>query len=181
MVSFDLVVAHDNEFGIGKDNDLLWSLPEDMHYFKQLTTASSDKAKQPIVIMGRNTYESIPEKFRPLPNRISIVVSRSAQYSDKHVHTATSSDHALELAAELVAQNKAESIFCIGGGQLYASMINHPACRQLFVTRVDKTFDADTFFPQYTQTFNKTHESPCFQSSTGLAYQFLIYQSKSFS
>ncbi|MDC0036677.1 dihydrofolate reductase [bacterium] len=180
MVAVDIVVAHDNELGIGKDNALLWQLPEDMRYFKTLTTQTSSTSKQSVVIMGRKTYESIPDKFRPLPNRLSIVVSRSAQYSEKQVYTATSCDQALDIAADLVAQKKAESIFCIGGGQLYASMIDHPACRQLFVTRVDKTFDADTFFPKYTHAFEKTHESPCFQSSTGLSYQFLIYQSKLF-
>jgi len=74
---FKIVVAHDLNRGIGKNNGLPWHIKEDMRYFKKLSTETSNKKKKNVVIMGRKTYESIPEKFRPLEDRINIILSKT--------------------------------------------------------------------------------------------------------
>jgi len=93
MRNFSIILAVDNENGIGKSGDLAWSIPEDMKYFKDTTTNTKDPKKQNAVIMGRKTWDSIPKKHRPFKNRKNFVLSRSyengsqnpdgaAQYSD---------------------------------------------------------------------------------------------------
>jgi len=113
MKKFSIILAVDNENGIGKCGDLAWSIPEDMKYFKDTTTNTKDPKKQNAVIMGRKTWESIPKKYRPFKNRKNFVLSRSyengthnpdgaAQYSDF--------DACLEAVS---AMNDVEEIFVI--------------------------------------------------------------------
>ena len=106
---FQLVVAATRQLGIGKDVTLPWKLPGDMKYFKELTTKTSDTAKQNAVIMGRATWESIPPKFRPLKNRLNLVLSRkrsakqpgdaASSCSDGSV-ICSSIEHALDFLAD---------------------------------------------------------------------------------
>lgn len=154
MTHFDIVVAHDLNNAIGHKNNLLCHIPEDMAYFKQLTSKTKDNNKHNIVILGRKTYESIPEKFRPLQNRINIVIS-SKNNNYKNTLHASSPENALELASKLQTTNKAENIFCIGGSQIYKSLILHKQCRYLYATLIHKTFEADAFFPHYINDFTQ--------------------------
>src|SRR3989304_9524647 len=92
---------------LGKDNKLLWHIPEDMKRFKDLTTNQ-------VVIMGRKTYESLPPKYRPLPKRVNIVVTRDQNYSSEGAFVA----HSVEEAIEKSREHRKE-IFIIGGAQIY--------------------------------------------------------------
>ena len=78
QLTFQLVVAATRKLGIGKHGSMPWKLPGDMAYFKELTSKTADSSKQNAVIMGRKTWESIPLKFRPLPGRINVVLTRNA-------------------------------------------------------------------------------------------------------
>lgn len=80
---FKIIVCVDNQNGIGKSNSLPWTIKEDMLFFKQKTLEIKNKNKKNCVIMGRKTYQSIPEKYRPLKNRINIVLSKSNVIEDK--------------------------------------------------------------------------------------------------
>jgi dihydrofolate reductase len=125
---------------IGRNNKLPWSvqLRPDMKHFVDLTSGHP-------VIMGRNTWESIPEKYRPLPGRENIIVSR--QLRGKRIPgawRAYSLDCALEIAGELVSTHEA---FVIGGGQLYAEAL--PRAHRLYLTLVDEDAGGDRFFPEY--------------------------------
>jgi dihydrofolate reductase len=140
MKNFTIVVATDSELGIGKTGALPWRLKEDMKHFRELTTSGGGANS---VIMGRKTWESIPEKFRPLPGRTNIVLSRSS------VPAGAITLGSLDAALEVPADRK----FVIGGGQIYAEAIDHPACTELIVTKVDKSFDCDVFFPRYEDNF----------------------------
>lgn len=137
----NLIVAYDRNRGIGRDNQLLWHLADDMSFFKKMTTNQ-------VVIMGRKTYESLPERFRPLPNRINIVITRSdiqSIYSDLiYVHTA---DEAIRRAVEY--QDK--DVFVIGGGQIYKEML--PFVQTIYATEVEALLDADTFFASLDATW----------------------------
>ena len=148
MTPFDIVVAADADRGIARGGALPWHLPGDLAHFKSLTSAARSPAQRNVVIMGRATWESIPARFRPLSGRINIVVSRRATPATlalpRGVHLASSLDAALALAAELTPT---DSVFVIGGGQLYAEAVRHPACRRVYYTRIAARFACDTFFP----------------------------------
>jgi len=133
---------------LGKDNKLLWNIPEDFKRFKDLTSGH-------IVIMGRKTYESLPEKFRPLPNRISIVVTRNNQftilarsYKDSKVVICNSLEAAIQKAKSYKSQVTSFEVFIIGGASIYAQGIT--CADKLYLTLIDKEYpDADAFFPEY--------------------------------
>lgn len=149
-MTFDVVVAHDLNRGIGCNNELPWQCSTDMKHFKTLTIGTNETMKN-TVIMGRKTWESLPETYRPLPNRDNIVLSKTiTEISGASV--AHSLDHALEMA------NPNASIFVIGGAQIYQEALAHPACHTLHVTKIFKRCECDAFFPDY-DTFKCTYAS----------------------
>jgi dihydrofolate reductase len=137
---FAIVVAIDDNYGIGKDGTLPWRLKEDMRHFKELTTSGAEMNS---VIMGRKTWESIPAKFRPLPGRVNVVLSRNGYDGASTVRA--SLDEALQVPAG--------KVFVIGGGAIYEEAIKHPLCTELWLTRVSGDFNCDTRFPRYEKLF----------------------------
>ncbi|MFM7308973.1 MAG: dihydrofolate reductase [Flavobacteriales bacterium] len=136
-----LVAAIGEKNELGKDNALLWHLQSDMRFFKELTTGH-------YVAMGRKSFESIPKKFRPLPNRVNIIISRNPDYMFEECYTCTSLSEATALAEE----HGAETLFIIGGGQIYAQALATNRIDEMYITQVQATFeDADVFFPEITQ------------------------------
>jgi len=122
---------------LGKDNELLWRIPDDLKRFKELTTGHP-------IIMGSKTYESIG---KPLPNRTNIVLTKDSDYEAP----GTIVVHSLEEAFEK-AEN--EEIFVIGGGQIYALAL--PYADKLYLTLIDDKKEGDTFFPDYSAFTKKT-------------------------
>ncbi len=125
--------------GIGYLGDLLYHLPEDMRHFKELTTDT-------VVIMGRATWQSLPEKFRPLPHRINIVITRDSNFEATGAQIAHSLDEALEKAYEY-----AQEIYIIGGAQIYTLAL--PKTDHLHLTLIKGNKQADTLFPEYEKDF----------------------------
>ena len=160
--SFHVIVAHDLNRGIGIDNKIPWHLPVDMAYFKKTTTTAT-KGKQNAVIMGRKTWESIPEKFRPLPDRVNIVLSKSVQSIDGAL-VADSLDTALQQCEINVA---IDQVFVIGGSQIYDLALQHKDCDTLYVTKVFRTFDCDAYFSEYKPMFECTYTSNTWVTSNG--------------
>ena len=157
---FSIIVAHDLNLGIGIDNTLPWKLAADMAHFKKITTETKDPTKQNVVIMGRNTYESLPEKFRPLPNRYNIILSRNATLSTPDtISKKMSLDAALEWASNGPLSDQFETLFVIGGATLYKEAIKHPRCEKLIVTKIHQLYDCDAFFPPYTVLYKETWKS----------------------
>tara|TARA_B100000963_G_scaffold70781_1_gene58999 strand:+ start:7727 stop:8227 length:501 start_codon:yes stop_codon:yes gene_type:complete len=130
-----LIVAVSENKVIGKDNDLVWHLPNDMKFFKDVT-------KGHFVIMGRRNYESIPHKYRPLQNRTNVIVTRQDNYKAKGCLIVNSVEEAIELAQK--AGDK-ES-FIIGGGQIYKHAIVKNLVNRIYLTRVHTEIDGDTYF-----------------------------------
>ena len=128
---------------IGRDNQLLWQIPEDLTRFKKLTSGHP-------VIMGRKTWESLPEKFRPLPGRTNIVITRDASYEAPGAHIATTIEDALTQAKALAGS---EEIFIIGGQQIYEMAL--PFADRLYLTIIENDAGGDTFFPPYETEFTK--------------------------
>lgn len=145
MRRFSIVVAADEASGIGKDGQLPWRLAGDMAYFKKLTTEPPDSGRRNAVIMGRKTWDSIPARFRPLPERINVVISNNTALPlPDGVIRAGSLDHALQAVDEIAAVGR---IFVIGGGEIFRQAIAHPRLESVYLTRVHTTLECDTFFP----------------------------------
>ena len=171
MRKFDIVVAVDQKLGIGKSGDMPWHLPADLAYFKKLTTSTELPRRENVVIMGRKTWESIPETFRPLPGRINVVLSSQDLHLPEGVQTASSLDDALAL---IQVQEDVERVFVIGGGQLYREALGHAACGRLYVTRIGAEFECDTVFPDFEDQFEvESAESP--RAEGDLTFQWVVY------
>lgn len=157
------IVAMDEGRVIGRDGALPWHLPEDLAHFKKLTTGH-------VVIMGRKTWDSLPPKFRPLPNRTNIVVSRSANELalPAGVLAASSLADAVEVA-QRVAERE-QRIWVIGGAQIYASAM--PICEELHVTVVRGTHSGDARFPEFESGFEEISRVP------GEGCSFVIYRKR---
>ncbi|MCE4555299.1 dihydrofolate reductase [Roseateles cellulosilyticus] len=161
MSTITLVAAVARDGAIGRDNALLWHLPEDLARFKALTLGKP-------VVMGRKTWDSLPAKFRPLPGRRNLVVSRSTPELPG-AEVFTSLDAALGACTE-------PEVCIIGGAEIYALAL--PRASRLALTEVDATFpDADRHFPawprdQFTEARRETHTS-----AAGLRFDFVDYVS----
>lgn len=126
---------------LGKGGELLWNLPDDLRHFKKITSGHP-------VIMGRKTWESIPEKFRPLPGRTNIVITRGKDYGAMGAEVVSSFEQAQEAASGAPGS---EEIFVIGGGEIYSLAL--PFASRLYLTLVDDNSLADSFFPEYENNF----------------------------
>jgi dihydrofolate reductase/thymidylate synthase len=142
--SFAVVVATCKQTrGIGQAGALPWRLRADMAYFKQLTRSTRDPTKRNAVIMGRKTWQSIPTKFRPLDDRVNVVLSRTADTDSlelpKGVLCASSLPQALELLGEdTEAGATIENVFVIGGASVYEEAIAMPACARIHLTEIEQ-------------------------------------------
>ncbi len=139
-VSIIVAVATNN--AIGKDNDLLWHLPADMKYFKEITNGHH-------ILTGRKNYESIPEKFRPLPNRTNIVITRNKNYQAPGAYVFA----AIQEGISFAEKNGETELFIIGGGEIYRQCIEQNLVRKIYLTRVHQNFEADTFFPELDENY----------------------------
>ena len=171
---FDLVVACDLNRGIGKENGLPWRLPGDMKHFRDLTSTVENSQKRNAVLMGRKTWESIPPKFRPLANRVNVVLTRNAAYDlDLQAITAESIESAIEKLSEL----EIEKYFIIGGAHLYEQAVHHSSCNFLYLTEIDEIFQCDVFFPSFEPLFTLISTSKTFDEN-GIRYCYKKYQRK---
>lgn len=157
--SISLIAAIGTNRAIGKDNELLWRIPGDLPRFRALTDGHP-------VIMGRKTWESLPEKLRPLPGRTNIVITRDPAYGAPGAVLAQSFPEAVSRARDAEG---AEEIFIIGGQQVYECAL--PFASRLYLTRVEDAPDADAFFPAYENQFKETACEP--KSADGLAYTWV--------
>lgn len=133
----NLIVAVSKNWGIGKDGDLLFSIPEDMKFFRETTMGK-------VVVMGRKTLESFPNK-KPLPKRTNIVLTRNKDYAPESVTVC----HTPEEVLREVKKYPTDDCFVIGGEEIYRLFI--PFCKYAYITRVESDADADSFLPDFTK------------------------------
>lgn len=150
--SFSIVVAADEANGIGREGKLPWRLSRELAFFRKLTSDAAPN-RQNAVIMGRKTFESIAPKFRPLSQRINVVLSRDEAYRAEGALGARSLDQALSL---LAARSDVDHRFVIGGGELYRTALVHPLCTRAHLTRVHARFDCDTHLPALDAQWRRT-------------------------
>jgi dihydrofolate reductase/thymidylate synthase len=170
MKPFALVVAIDSKYGIGKDGQLPWHLPADLKHFKEITSKVTIATQKNAVVMGRKTWESLPEKFRPLPNRLNIVLTRDVDYAlpPGVVKSISLEDALLNVPEEI------DSIFVIGGGQVFKEAMANPFCQKLHLTHIKGDFNCDTFFPPIGPQFMLISASEEV-TENNITYQFCDY------
>ena len=162
------IVAMGNDRAIGKDNDLLWHLPNDLRYFKEKTSGH-------VVVMGRNNWFSIPEKYRPLKDRTNIVLTSADEKDFPGAQVLRSVEDALALAEK----EGEKECFIIGGGQLYASTTD--IIHRTYITEVKGEFpDADVFYPElnlndFSEVYRMEHLA---DERHKYDYHFVMYERK---
>ena len=144
---------------IGKDNALPWHIPEDMAHFKQLTQGCA-------VIMGRKTWDSLPPRFRPLPGRTNIVITRQADWH------AQGAQRAASLADAMAQCDHGQTTWVIGGAQVYAQAL--PLAQRVEVTEIAQNFDGDAYAPLLGPQWVESARSD-YTSATGLPFSFVTY------
>jgi len=158
-----IIVAVSDDWGIGKDNELLWRLPEDLKRFKRLTTGNA-------IIMGKKTWESLPR--RPLPYRTNIVLTDIPHEKIEGSLTVYSIEEALSKC------DKDREIFIIGGGSIYRQFL--PLADRLYITHVHLKTPADVYFPEIDRKIWKVVESEEFigDGEERIPYTYTIYERK---
>jgi len=156
MKKISIIVAIAKNFAIGRNNQLLWHIPADLKRFKRITSGHQ-------VIMGKLTYLSLP--VQPLPNRRNIVITDQPGEVFEGCTTVYSVEEAMNLC------NDREESFIIGGGSVYRQFL--PFCNKLYITLVNKDFEADTFFPEidyseWVETSREVHDG----------FDFVVYDRK---
>lgn len=160
MISIIVAVGKNNE--IGKDNQLLWHLPNDLKYFKQITMGLP-------VIMGRKTFESIG---KPLPGRTNVIITRNANYHPESCIVVDSIQNAMK------ATMPAQDIMIIGGADIYEQTL--PIADRIYVTEVDAELDADKFFPKidlnHWEEISRKHNQK--DEKNKFDHDFVVYKRK---
>ncbi|KAG5888002.1 hypothetical protein JTB14_016626 [Gonioctena quinquepunctata] len=159
-IKLNLIAAACENMGIGKNNNLPWRLKTEMEYFTRLTTKTEDSEKKNIVIMGRRTWDSIPKKFKPLGKRINFVLSRSEldlkNYED--VYSFKSLEECIERLEDDEFRKLYEHVWVIGGSHIYKEAMESNNFYRLYLTKILKHFDCDTFFPELPPNLVKTSD-----------------------
>jgi dihydrofolate reductase len=160
MTQLVLVAAVTRNRAIGKDNDLLVRIPEDLQRLRRETMGHA-------VLMGRKTWDSLPPKFRPLPGRRNVVLTRDPAWHAEGAEAVPSLDAALALL------QGTPKVCVLGGGELFALTL--PLADELLMTEIDADLGGDTFFPPYRDRFEEVAREP-HATAEGLRYDFVTYR-----
>jgi dihydrofolate reductase len=155
-----LIYARASNGVIGKDGELPWHLPEDLAHFKRTTVG------QP-VIMGRKTWDSLPPKFRPLPGRINIVVTRQPAWQAEGAQRAGSLQQALDLCPDAI------DAWVIGGAEIYRQAL--PLADTAVVTEIESEFEGDAYAPAFGPAWRERRRE-AHTAANGMAFSFVTYQ-----
>jgi len=155
-----LIAAVARNGAIGKDNALLWRLPEDLKFFKRTTLGCP-------VIMGRKTWDSLPPKFRPLPGRLNIVVTRQTDWRSEGALRAGSIEEAMRLCGD------APDAWIMGGADIYRQA--EPLASTAVVTEIDADFEGDAFAPKLSPKWREVQRES-HTAANGLPFSFVTYQ-----
>jgi dihydrofolate reductase len=155
-----LVAAVARNGVIGRDSGIPWRIPEDARRFRELTLGHP-------VVMGRRTWDSLPDRFRPLPGRRNVVVTRTPAREGEGAERVGSLGEAMALL------DGAERVFVIGGGELYAEAL--PTADELLLTEIDADVEGDTFFPSWDRAEFREESREEHVSETGMRYSFVRY------
>nr|XP_006815969.1 PREDICTED: dihydrofolate reductase-like [Saccoglossus kowalevskii] len=166
MKKISLVAAACNNMGIGKNGDLPWRLRKEMSFFTKVTSETKEDGKQNAVVMGRKTWFSIPEKYRPLAGRYNVILSKNLKECPSGADMLSES---LDDAIKQLSEPPLESL-------------ESAACYRIYLTRVMADFDCDTFFPEFdTNLFNLVSDPDVpseIQEEKGIQFKYEVYEKK---
>lgn len=175
-MKINLIWAEAHNHVIGQGGVMPWHIPEDLKHFKQTTLGYP-------VIMGRKTWESLPPRFRPLPGRTNIVISRQndflgdflAGHASSDLHVASSLQAALDMTSSI------DEVWVIGGAQIYAQAL--PLASAVVITEIDATFEGDAFAPKLNSDWHAVQADSVnsewqTSASSGLRYRFMVFKRK---
>lgn len=162
-----LIAALTENRVIGKNNDLPWRLPDDMKYFMRTTSGH-------YVIMGRKNYDSLPNSYKPLPNRTNIIITRQYNFKASGCMVV----HSIEAGVEIARSNDEKELFIIGGAQIYEQAL--PLAHRLYLTEIKAEISGDTYFPeidkdQWEEASRVAHAA---DEKHQFAFDFVIYKRK---
>ncbi|XP_056645719.1 dihydrofolate reductase [Diorhabda sublineata] len=184
-LKLNVIAAACENMGIGKNNNLPWKLKTEMEYFTKMTTTTRDPCKKNIVIMGHNTWNSIHKKFKPLKGRINFILSRSdlnlRDYGDVYVFKSFRS--CLDTLEGPEFKDIYERIWVIGGSQVYKEAVECEHFYRLYLTKILKEFDCDTFFPELPSDMEEVKDDSVpegVQSEGDINFTFNVYQNMKF-
>lgn len=169
MLTLSLIVAKDKKNGIGIQNKLPWHLKKELRYFKEITTKKEDPEKQNALIMGRKTWDSLPQK--PLKERVNVVLSQTITILD-HAHVFPSLAESLVFLSGI----EIETVFIIGGSRVFQSCLALPELKTLYITQIDKDFVCDCYFPDIPQVFQLKNEK--WDEENEIRFSFQIWEKK---
>ena len=166
-MQLNLIYARACNGVIGQQGTLPWHLPEDLAHFKRTTLGCP-------VIMGRKTWDSIPPKFRPLPGRINVVITRQVDWREDGAIPANDLLEALSICEHMsiILDPSPDQVWVIGGAQIYAQAL--PLAKRVVVTEIDIDFEGDAFAPTLGSEWQETEREQQ-TSKTGLAFSFVTY------
>ncbi|CAL7950673.1 unnamed protein product [Xylocopa violacea] len=178
-LNLNLIAAACEGMGIGVKGSLPWKLKSEMAFFTSMTTTTKNPAKKNVVLMGRRTWEGIPLKYRPLKNRINIVLSSTLSDLKDEAFVCKSIQHALEIVNKPPLKDNVETIWVIGGSSVYKAAMESPHFYRLYLTRIKKHFDCDTFFPPIPNNFALTYDPNIpqgIQEENGIQFVYEVYK-----
>lgn len=177
MKDFSIILAVDNENGLWINNSLAWDIPKDRKYFKKITTQTTDVSKQNAVIMGRKTWESIPEKYRPFSKRFNCILSQDYKNGAQNSQWAYEFNSLEACLKHLDSFSTIESYFIIWGAKLYNSVLKHKRLKRAYITRIYEKYHCDVFFDWLPLDFKLISRSKR-ENQNGVEYEFSIYEKK---
>ena len=177
-MKFSIILAVDEKNWIWKENTLAWRLSADMKYFKNITSNTTDLWKMNAVIMWRKTWESIPSKYRPLPNRINCILTRSITNNDigSPIDDFTLYFNSLEhCLSELESKDNVEQIFIIGWANLYNQVLDHSMLDKIYITKLVWDYNCDVFFDGVPSNFIPESYTDL-ENEKSIDYSFWVYK-----
>jgi dihydrofolate reductase len=164
-MNISIIVAVAKNGVIGKNNDLPWHLPDDMKYFMQTTKGHH-------VILGRKNYDSLPPKFKPLPNRTNIIVTHQENFTASNCIIV----HHIEDGVAIARKNGEQELFVIGGAEIYKLAL--PLTDTMYITEIDAEINGDTHFPSWNKNEWKeiSRQHHPIDEKHQFAFDFVVYQ-----
>lgn len=182
-ITLNLIVAICASRGIGLRGSIPWMLKKDLSHFSKLTKQTENPNSLNAVIMGRKTWESLPNKFKPLPGRYNVVLSRNtdlaAQLTGPNVMLSSSLDEAVNVLKRKKINGEIENVWVIGGSAVYEESLKSPYCDKVYLTEILEDFTCDTFFPSLDNNFAIVQDPKVLsgvQKENDLLFEFKVFK-----
>ena len=178
----NLIVAVCENMGIGVNGGLPWKLKSELAYFSRMTKETRLKSKKNMVVMGRRTWESIPERFRPLAERVNVILSSQMSKNDvrENVLIYPTFEAAMEEVKKAPFAEQIETVWVIGGSSVYRLALASEFCHRIYLTKIHKIYDCDTFLPPIDgKVFKRVEDSVVpegLQEENSTTFEYIVYE-----